>query len=50
MTLGQGVPDPLQVVTPLSDHDSRHRFRAPVRAKSLLGGLHHEYSFAPTAV
>ena len=44
--LGPGVPDPPKesVVTPKSE--SRHRLVADalVLAKSILGGLHHEYS------
>jgi transposase InsO family protein len=46
--LGPGVPDPplLTVVFPKSE--SRHRLAAGVfvRAKSVLRGLHHEYSLA----
>ena len=46
--LGPGVPDPPKqsVVTPKSEF--RHRMAAGVLvlAKSVLGGLHHEYSIA----
>ena len=46
--LGPGVPDPPQesAVTPKSE--SRHRLAAGARmlVKSVLGGLHHEYSLA----
>ncbi|MEO6065393.1 MAG: integrase core domain-containing protein, partial [Lysobacterales bacterium] len=48
MSLGPGIPEPIRVFAPPEDHDSRHRLKASVRAKSLLGGLHHEYTFAPT--
>jgi transposase InsO family protein len=51
MALGPGVPDP-----PLTDVDrpppsSRHRRGETfvVRAKSILGGLHHEYVLAPAS-
>ncbi len=50
MALGPGVPDP----PPGMPHDaasvSCHRLREDriVRAKSILGGLHHEYFWAPT--
>jgi transposase InsO family protein len=49
MALGAGVPDP----PPGMPHDaastSDHRLREDrsVRAKSILGGLHHEYFWAP---
>jgi transposase InsO family protein len=49
MALGPGVPDP----PPGMPHDaastSDHRLREDriVRAKSILGGLHHEYFWAP---
>ena len=49
LSLGPGIPELLQVFAPV-DHDSRHRLTAPIQAKSLLAGLHHEYSFAPTEV
>jgi hypothetical protein len=47
MALGPGVPDP-----PLTDHahpNSRHRCGQSyaIRAKPILGGLHHEYCLAP---
>ena len=50
MSLGPGVPDPPQTLTPTLHRESRHRIGAPlvVCAKSVLGGLHHEYSLAPT--
>jgi putative transposase len=47
MALGPGVPDPLQnMVLPLPK--SRHRLDdfGSICAKSILGGLHHEYSLA----
>lgn len=50
--LGPGVPDPPagSVVVPKSE--SRHRLAAGtlVLAKSVLGGLHHEYSLATASV
>jgi putative transposase len=44
--LGPGVPDPPPDAVPKSE--SRHRLAAGalVLAKSILGGLHHEYSLA----
>jgi putative transposase len=50
MSLGPGVPDPPTaafVARPI--RESRHRLgeHLTVRAKSLLGGLHHEYSLVP---
>ena len=47
-SLGPGVPDPPQEVGILPRSESRHRLAAGalVLAKSLLGGLHHEYSLA----
>ncbi|MGO9329186.1 MAG: hypothetical protein ACLQJ0_13840 [Steroidobacteraceae bacterium] len=52
MALGPGVPDPppaTMQVKPCSG--SRHHLREElaVRAKSVLGGLHHEYFLAPGA-
>lgn len=47
MALGPGVPDPPpNLVVPLSE--SRHGLGGfgSIRGKSVLGGLHHEYSFA----
>lgn len=50
--LGPGVPDPPLGSTPRTEADARHRWMrgALVRAKPVLGGLHHEYSLAPAAV
>jgi putative transposase len=49
MALGPGVPDPPPTYQDQHQPDSRHRRGESyvVRAKSILGGLHHEYSFAP---
>ena len=49
MSLGPGVPDPPHTPTQPLHRESRHRIGASlaVRAKSVLGGLHHEYSLAP---
>ena len=48
MALGPGVPDPPPGIFDFGKSRSRHR-RAEsyaVRAKSILGGLHHEYSLS----
>jgi transposase InsO family protein len=46
--LGPGVPDPPRGVAVIPKSQSRHRLAAGalVLAKSVLGGLHHEYSIA----
>jgi hypothetical protein len=46
--LGPGVPDPPQEIALVPKFNSRHRLAAGalVLAKSVLGGLHHEYSLA----
>jgi hypothetical protein len=46
MALGPGFPDPPATPTLTSKPDSRHRLgeRLVVRARSVLGGLHHDYS------
>jgi len=46
MSLGPGVPDPPAVSQLVSHQSSRHRLgeRVMVHAKSILGGLHHDYS------
>jgi transposase InsO family protein len=48
--LGPAVPDPPQDRTAILKTQSRHRLAAGtlVLAKSILGGLHHEYSLAMT--
>jgi putative transposase len=50
MALGPGVPDPPRGVQHSAEPKSRHRLRDDtlVRAHSILGGLHHEYFWAPT--
>ena len=47
-SLGPGVPDPPRAAAAFPRSASRHRLAAGafVRAKSVLGGLHHEYSLA----
>ena len=47
--LGPGVPGPPRVVFVVPKSESRHRLLsgAIVHSKSVLGGLHHEYSLAP---
>ena len=49
MALGPGVPDPPPALRDHQKASSRHRREESyaVHAKSILGGLHHEYSFAP---
>jgi putative transposase len=46
--LGPGVPSPPALASLVLQSESRHRLPAStlVHAKSVLGGLHHEYSFA----
>jgi transposase InsO family protein len=48
MALGPGVPDPPPAEGDYSYSSSRHRRRESytVRAKAILGGLHHEYVLA----
>jgi putative transposase len=50
-SLGPGVPDPPQELALISKSQSRHRLAAGafVLAKSVLGGLHHEYFLATPA-
>jgi putative transposase len=50
-TLGPGVPDPPDILTTERKLESHHRLGegVVVLAKSVLGGLHHEYSMAPSA-
>ncbi|MDH3317660.1 MAG: transposase, partial [Gammaproteobacteria bacterium] len=46
--LGPGVPDPPAELAVVPKSEQRHRLAAGalVLAKSVLGGLHHEYSLA----
>ena len=48
MALDPGVPDPPPATSSFARSRSRHRRQDSyvVRAKSILGGLHHEYSLA----
>ena len=48
--LRPGVPGPPEASVPIQLTESRHRLAAGalVLAKSVLGGLHHEYSIAAT--
>ena len=48
-TLGPGIPGPPVAVWDAPRSGSRHRLPVGtiVRAKPVLGGLHHEYSFMP---
>jgi putative transposase len=52
MALGTGAPDPPAGVVLPANERSRHHWgaRAVVRARSVLGFLHHEYSPAPALV
>ena len=47
-SLGPGVPDSPKVASVVPQSESRHRMAAGafVLTKSVLGGLHHEYSLA----
>ena len=49
MALGPGVPDPPLVLVRPATQPTRHRIgeRLSVRARSVLGGLHHEYVLVP---
>jgi len=49
MALGPGVPNPPPGYRDCHNSKSRHRREESyaVRAKSILGGLHHEYFLAP---
>jgi transposase InsO family protein len=49
-SLGPGVPDPPCILAMVQKVKSRHRLGEGVAvvAKSVLGGLHHEYSTAPS--
>jgi putative transposase len=49
MALGPGVPDRPSEVVPPATQPTRHRIgeRLGVRARSVLGGLHHEYPRVP---
>jgi putative transposase len=49
MALGPGVPDPPSIDRDYPHPNSRHRLGElyAVRAKSILGGLHHQYFLAP---
>ena len=49
MALGPDVPDPPPAISSFGRSRSRHRREDSyvVRAKSILGGLHHEYFLAP---
>ena len=49
IALGPGIPDPPPALRDQQKPSSRHRCEESyaVHAKSILAGLHHEYSFAP---
>jgi putative transposase len=48
-SLGPGVPDPPKLLVSVRPSESRQRLGegVAVRSKSVLGGLHHEYSLVP---
>ena len=50
MALGPGFPDPPPTFGPASKQNSRYRLgeRLAMRARSVLGGLHHDYLFVET--
>ena len=50
MALGPGVPDPPPAWGDYQKASSRHRYGESyaIRANPILGGLHHEYSLAPS--
>jgi hypothetical protein len=50
--LGPGVPDPPRKHGVIAKPEARHHWATDplVLAKSVLGGLHHEYSLAPAVV
>jgi hypothetical protein len=52
MSLGPGIPDSPAITKVLPESSSRHRRGESyaVRAASILGGLHHEYSLTPARV
>jgi putative transposase len=52
MALGPGVPDPPSDLMPSATLLTRRRLgeHLSVRARSVLGGLHHEYSLVPASV
>src|SRR5258708_39869462 len=49
-SLGPGVPDPPDILAMVRKREPRHRLGEGVAllVKSVLGGLHHEYSMAPS--
>jgi putative transposase len=49
-SLGPGVPDPPDMPVTVRKPQPRHRLGegVTVRSKAVLGGLHHEYSLAPS--
>ena len=51
-SLGPGVPDPPAILGTVRKLESRHRLGkgVVVLAKSVLRGLHHEYSMASSLV
>lgn len=52
MRASKCVSDRLSEVAPSATHLTRYRIgeRLTVRARSVLGGLHHEYRLAPALV
>jgi hypothetical protein len=48
-SLGPGIPEPISGMTPLAIHRHRLPSNVTVRAKAVLGGLHHEYRLEQAA-
>jgi transposase InsO family protein len=47
--LGPGIPDRVQKIIPASHRDDQSLQGSGVLAKSILGGLHHEYRWETAA-
>jgi putative transposase len=48
-SLGPGIPEPLSEAIPLAAHRHRLPSNCFVRARTVLGGLHHEYRLEQAA-
>ena len=48
-SLGPGIPEPISGAIPLATHRHRLPSNCIVRAKTVLGGLHHEYRLEQVA-
>jgi putative transposase len=51
MSLGPEIPDPPADTLPKAQPSTRHKLieGVAVRGRSILGGLHHEYSYVTAA-